>query len=212
MGLAGVILIIGIYFSGTGNSKHCVETFVRCYDDTCNTISIEDADSRQLLSEQDFIVFGYPVYYSNIPKIVRDFISTHKDCFQSKKIFIIATMGMLSGDGAGCAARILKKHGATIVGGLHLVMPDCIGDEKILKKSLDVKREIIKKADKKIILAVENLKCGNPPQNGLNAIHQIAGLLVQRLWFSRMTSSYKDKPKSTKKSVMAVAVVCRVVP
>ena len=190
-----VITILGIYFSGTGNSKHCVETFIRCYDDTCNTISIENPNSSQLLSDHDWIVFGYPVYYSNIPKIVMDFILDNKGCFQNKKIFIIATMGMLSGDGAGCAARILKKCGATIVGGLHLIMPDCIGDEKILKKSLEAKKEVIKRANKKILLAVENLKRGDPPQNGLNAINQISGFLMQRLWFSQMTSSYKNKPK-----------------
>ena len=197
-GLAEVIVIIGIYFSGTGNSRHCVETFVRRYDDACNAISIENPDIRQLLSDQELIVFGYPVYYSNIPKIVRDFIFNNKDCFQNKKIFIIATMGMLSGDGAGCAARILKKCGATIVGGLHLIMPDCIGDEKVLKKSLEAKKEAIEKANKKILMAVENLKSGNPPQNGLGAINQISGFLMQRLWFSQMTSSYKNKPKIDK--------------
>ena len=187
--------MLGVYFSGTGNTRHWVETFVGCCDDTGEAISIENPGSGRLLSEHDFIVFGYPVYYSNIPKIVGDFISNHKSCFQNKKIFIIATMGMLSGDGAGCAARMLKKHGATIVGGLHLTMPDCIGDEKALKKSLEAKKEMIKKTDEKILRAAENIKHGTPSQDGLNAVSRMAGFFMQRLWFSQMTSFYKNKPK-----------------
>ena len=42
--------------------------------------------------------------------------------------FIIATMGLFSGDGAGMLARLLKNYGAIIVGGLHLKMPDSICD------------------------------------------------------------------------------------
>ena len=192
------LIILGLYFSGTGNTKHCVETFVSFFDNTCTAISIETPNINHFLSEHDFIVFGYPVYYSNIPKIVRDFIFSHRDCFQNKKIFIIATMAISSGDGAGCAARIFAKHGATIAGGLHLTMPDCIGDEKIMKKPLEVKKDMIRKADNKFLLAVENLKRGSPSRDGLNTFNQISGLLMQRLWFSQMTSSYKNKPNIDK--------------
>jgi hypothetical protein len=52
-------------------------------------------------------------------------------------------MGLFSGDGTGCSARLLKKYGAKIVGGLHIKMPDCIGDVKLLKKTLDANKNII---------------------------------------------------------------------
>lgn len=48
----------------------------------------------------------------------------------SKKVFLIATMGLFSGDGAGILGRLLQQYGAEIIGGLHLRMPDSIGDEK----------------------------------------------------------------------------------
>ena len=50
---------------------------------------------------------------------------------------MIATMGLFSGDGAGVLARLLKKYGAKITGGLHLKMPDSIADEKVLKRPLE---------------------------------------------------------------------------
>ena len=59
-------------------------------------------------------------------------------------------MGLFSGDGAGCSARLLKKCGASIVGGLHICMPDSICDVKLLKRSVEKNREIIKAADRKI--------------------------------------------------------------
>lgn len=45
-------------------------------------------------------------------------------------------MGAFSGDGAGCTARLLKKYGAIILGGLHIKMPDSVCDSKLLKSLL----------------------------------------------------------------------------
>lgn len=64
--------MIGIYLSGTGNTKHCVEKLVNLLDDT---------------------------------------------------------------------ARLLKKYGAEILGGLQIKMPDSVCDSKLLKK-------VLKKTDK----------------------------------------------------------------
>ena len=35
-------------------------------------------------------------------------------------------MGAFSGDGAGCTTRMLKRYGATILGGIHIHMPDSV--------------------------------------------------------------------------------------
>lgn len=67
-------------------------------------------------------------------------------------------MGLFSGDGAGCAARIFRKYDAEVIGGLHLKMPDCIGDVKLLKKSLDKNKRVVTDAEKKINKAVKDLK------------------------------------------------------
>lgn len=190
----GGTIILGIYFSGTGNTKHCVETFVKQYDNTGIVLSIENPDVIKKISVCDTIVFGYPVFFSNLPKIVRDFIDNNKDCFREKKIYIIATMGLFSGDGTGCSARLFRKYSATILGGLHLKMPDCIGDEKLLKKSLEKNRELITQADKKISIAVSRLKEGKPYKEGLGFFYHVAGLLGQRLWFYGKVTSYKKKP------------------
>lgn len=186
--------MVGIYFSGTGNTQHCVEEFVKQFNYADIAISIEDPGVCHAIDRDDMLVFGYPVYFSNAPKIVQDFINDNHARFQGKKIFIIATIGLFSGDGTGCTARLFKKYGATVVGGLHLKMPDCIGDEKLLKKSDEEKVEIINEANRKIAEAVKQIKAEKPPQDGISFFCHLAGLFGQRLWFYRQTVTYKKKP------------------
>lgn len=187
--------MLGVYFSGTGNTKHCVCRFVNKIDTAAKVMSIESDDVVCHIEGDELIVFGYPVYYSYLPKIVRDFIADNRSIWKNKKIFVIATMGLFSGDGAGCAARLFKKYGATVLGGLHIKMPDCIGDVKLLKKSLDENRKIISDADGKIDKAAENFKAGKYKKDGLNVFYRMAGLFGQRLYFRHKTKRYYAKTK-----------------
>jgi len=186
--------MVGIYFSGTGNTRHCVEFFVKQYDEQAEAFSIEDSGALAAISAHDTVVLGYPVYFSNAPKIVRDFILRNGEIFAGKKVFVLATMAMASGDGAGCAARLLKRCGAKIIGGLHLRMPDNIGDERVLKNAPLKNQAIVLRAEGKITLAAQKLKQGAATRDGLNIWRRAAGLLGQRLWFYAQTASCKNKP------------------
>ena len=70
--------MIGIYFSGTGNTRHCITKFIEVLH-LCDTesdprttpvISIEDSvpAADALKNEPDLVVLAYPIYYSNLPK------------------------------------------------------------------------------------------------------------------------------------------------
>lgn len=185
----------GLYFSGTGNTRHCVERFVRRIDEKNRAFSIETPNLDRLLEGGDVIVFGYPTHFSNAPKIVRDFIVDNAAVFRGKRVFLIATMGLFSGDGTGCGARILRRCGANVVGGLHLVMPDCIADEKLLKKSPEKNLNLVEMAGRKTDAAAERFRAGKPTREGLNIFYHMAGLFGQRLWFYGKTLTYKDEPK-----------------
>lgn len=185
----------GIYFSGTGNTKFCVDTFLKEYGYSTNSFSIEDNETLGRIENENEIVIGYPVQYSNIPKIVKDYIIYNRHIWKGKSIFIIATMGLFSGDGAGILARLLKNYGAIIVGGLHLKMPDSICDEKALKRSFEENKKIVMKAEEKICKSVCNIKNGKPPQEGLGIVYHFAGLFGQRLYFFWKTQKYTDKLK-----------------
>lgn len=128
-----------------------------------------------------------------MPRILREFICDNKELWKNKKIFIIVTMGLFSGDGAGVLGGLLQKYGAEIVGGLHLKMPDSIGDEKVLKRPLEKNKELVKKAEEKIKKAVQLLKSGKPPQEGIGVLYRIASFFGQRLYFGHKTRNYSDK-------------------
>ena len=187
--------MLGIYFSGTGNSKYALEVFLRECGEKSDPVSIKETQALEEILRHETLVFSYPVQYSNIPKILYDFIIDNKDLWHGKKVFVIATMGMFSGDGAGVLARLLKMYGAQILGGLHVKMPDSICDEKVLKRPLEENKETVKQSQEKIKSAAKSMKNGKPTQEGIGFLYHLAGLFGQRLYFGHKTKCYTDKLK-----------------
>ena len=187
--------MVGIYLSGTGNTKHCIEKLVKSLDETAIVMPLEDQSVIDKIKSNDTIILGYPTQFSNAPYMVRDFIQSNASLWKGKKILCVATMGAFSGDGAGCTARLLKKHGAIILGGLHIKMPDSVCDSKLLKKSIEENRMIVRKADDKILNVVSQIKQGQYPKEGISFFAHIIGLLGQRLWFYKKTTHYTDQLK-----------------
>ncbi len=187
--------MIGLYFSGTGNSKWAAERFLQECGCTADAFAIEDAQAAEKLAACEKLVFAYPVQYSALPKLVSEFVQTHAPLWKDKQVFVIATMALFSGDGAGVLARQLEKHGATIVGGLHLQMPDSIADERVLKRTPEKNRRLVAAAGQKLAKAGAAIRRGKYPQQGLGLLSRAAGFLLQRLWFGYRTSTYSNKLK-----------------
>ncbi len=187
--------MVGVYLSGTGNTKHCIEKLTRLLDSAAKTVPLESKNVVEEIEKNSEIILGYPTQFSNSPYMVRDFINRNKLLWNGKKVLCVATMGAFSGDGAGCTARLLKKYGATILGGLHIKMPDSVCDNKLLKKTLEQNRQLVIEADKKIEQAAEQIKGGKYPREGITFISHIAGLFGQRLWFYGKTTGYSGKLK-----------------
>ena len=168
-------------------------------DSNAKTIPLESENVVKEIRKVSTIILGYPTQYSNAPYMVRDFINKNSSLWKGKKVLCVATMGAFSGDGAGCTARLLKKYGAMILGGLHIKMPDSVCDSKLLKKSIEQNKEIVREADKKIDFAAQQIKQGNYPKDGLSFISHMIGLFGQRLWFYGKTTGYTDKLKISEK-------------
>lgn len=90
--------------------------------------------------------------------------------------------------------KTFKKYGAQVLGGLHLKMPDNIGDEKVLKKPLQKNKAIVQKAEDKIKKVANGFQNSIYTQNGLRFYNRLAGLFGQRLWFYSKTAHYQQKP------------------
>ena len=55
--------MVGVYFSGTGNTKYCIEKFLKALDGEAEALPIEDPAATDAVKNSDEIVFAYPVYY-----------------------------------------------------------------------------------------------------------------------------------------------------
>ncbi|MCL2018556.1 MAG: EFR1 family ferrodoxin [Oscillospiraceae bacterium] len=189
--------MLGIYFSGTGNTRYAVERFVTVIDSTSNSLSIEDNGVLSELTKHEIFVFGFPVYYSNIPKIAKDFIIENKACFKGKKVFIIATKGLFNAFGVGHAKRMFKDCGAEFIGSSQFNMPDNIRDLKIMEVAFDYSKDgkMLEKADRKIVKAAEKFKAGKRQKSGLNPLNYIIGFFLKILRFYPKTDSYISAPK-----------------
>ena len=190
--------MVGVYFSGTGNSRHVLDVFLKAYDETLTSFSIEDDGVLTAIKVHEELIFAYPVQYSTVPKILRDFICENKELWKGKKVFVIATMGLFSGDGAGALARLLQRYGAKVEGGIHIKMPDSIGDEKVLKRSFEKNKELVRQGEEKAERVAIFLKNGKPMKEGLGPFSRMFGLFGQRLYFGHKTSEYSDKLKIDK--------------
>lgn len=187
--------MIGIYLSGTGNTKYCMEKLLSMIEPSAEAIPLESDGVIREIEKNDTIVLGYPTQFSNAPYMVRDFIGRNRTLWKGKKVLCLATMGAFSGDGAGCTARLLKKYGAVILGGVHIRMPNSICDNKPLKKNVEKNKQIVVQADKKLESAAQQIKQGRYPKDGISFGSHVIGLLGQRLWFCKKTAGYTDQLK-----------------
>jgi ferredoxin len=179
--------MICVYFSGTGNTRHLSEKLSNFLN--CSAVSIEKKTAVEKISENDTIIFAYPVYVSDSPKIIREFLNNSKINWKNKKVFLLVTCGMQKGKAIANVANILRKNGAEILGGEAFKMPESIGDFPLFTLIMPPKKnaKVIKKAEIKLEILAEKIKQNQYPQTGLN-------------------SSLNSSPKPQKKSSAKVKI------
>lgn len=189
-----------IYFSGTGNTRYVVKKFSELLetsnDYTMKSIEHKDFDYAKAIENSDTIVIGYPIYGSDLPYIVRDFLKKYKASFHCKKIITIATQYKFSGDGAALAYYMLKKEKVKILHSIHIIMPSNISDVAFFKtKPINETINIIAKADKKITKIVQKIKAGKTIKMGRRFYSRPLGYFCQRMLGKPLMKVYPNKLK-----------------
>ncbi len=209
--------MIGIYFSGTGNTKHCVEKLVKLVDNSAIALPLEGDAAVAGITKNNTIYFGYGVRNGDMPYFVRDFIVSRKELWQGKQIFCIACSDRDGGDGPARGANLFKKYGATVLGGLVIRMPDNVCDYKEIKwdgitdtgkivakrlklgESLKKKAELgpvlVKEADKKIEETAKAIRCGRYPAEGLGVGSRVSGFFGRRNKLGWLNKGYSAELK-----------------
>lgn len=113
------------FFSGTGNSQYIAEQFAKRMGIKVYSIE-EPLDFDCLLRDEDTIAVCYPIYGSCVPRIMREFVLQHRPHFETKKLIILCTQMLFSGDGARAFARIIPGCDDRVIYAEHFLMPNNI--------------------------------------------------------------------------------------
>ncbi len=174
-----------LYFSGTGNTKYAVTKLADLLEQNPSVYSIEeDIDFDSLIQTADRILIGYPIYGSDIPMIMRDFLRKHLDSFQYKQIMTLATQMMFSGDGGALACYFLKDANVKCIASMHINMPENIADFKLFKiKTDEESQSVFQKAERKIEMYAKKILSQKKIKTGRRFFSRPLGYLTQRAYF-----------------------------
>ena len=177
-----------VYFSGTGNTAYAVNKFCSHFKIAgidCKVFNIEEFDKVESQKfNADTVLVAYPIYGSDMPRIMKDFILNNPEVFQGRDLITLASQHSFSGDGGALAANLIKykkAHAASI----HINLPSNIADAaKLIKiKNGDKINKKLIKADRKIKRLTSEIVNGKIVKEGTSLFSRFAGFFVQRLWF-----------------------------
>ena len=186
------------YFSGTGNTKYVTEK--RCeslkpeYD--CSVYDISHAPNADEMKQADLILFAFPVYGSAPPQPMRRFLYNNKDRVSGKKLAIIVTQYMFSGEGAASLGRAAEKYGGRVEYAEHFNMPNNISDCNIFKiRNGEDIIPMLEKTDMRIEAFAKKILSGVRFRRGFGVASHALGFLSQRALFRKGESKKRDKLK-----------------
>ena len=174
--------MLTIYFSGTGNTKYIAELFSRKMGAKC--LSIEDeAECIRSINAHEIITFCYPIYGSRVPRNMREFVLRHMDALIGKKIIIIVTQALFSGDGARVFTDMFDEGTIDVVYAEHFYMPNNICNVPLLRKPGDKTiRKYLAKADAKMDRTCQNINDGIAVKRGFSRLSRVLGNIQGLLW------------------------------
>ncbi len=189
------------FFSSSGNTwriaKQINDTFKQesaqsnIYD--IETISPVELD--KVLHTADILGFGYPIFGSDIPLVMKEFMISLPVLDIAKPVFIFCTQWMFSGDGSSVALEFLPPSYNKVKWSEHFFMPNNVCISSIRLPYTNDQRKISKrvgKAQHRIDHLVEAVLKNHQKKRGFTLISHWLGLM-QRKPFRKYFDNYRDK-------------------
>lgn len=113
-----------VYFTGTGNSRHCAQLLAGQLEDQCISAFhwIRDGIGAELRSEKPW-VFVSPTYAWQLPRVFGDFIRT-STFSGSRQAYFILTCGGETGNATQGLEKLCAEKNFVFQGLVPVVMPD----------------------------------------------------------------------------------------
>jgi ferredoxin len=190
-----------LYFSGTGNTKFVVEKFCELYEESNEDYQIHSIEEKninfyQLIEKSNTIILAYPIHDSMIPFIMNDFLIENKQAFQDKKLMVIITQLLFSGDGGALPKYLLRKQNIKIIQSIHFKMPNNLTDVPIFPvKTYEESKLDVLKTEKKIEEVVKRIKLGKTYKMGRRIYSWPLGFFTQRGLGKLFVKKFKNSLK-----------------
>jgi ferredoxin len=162
-----------LYFSATGNSKYIAELFGGNMNAPAHSVE-ENLDFEALIAANDTIGFCYPIYFSRVPRILREFVDRYMELLKGKKLIIFCTQQLLSGDGARAFAALFPRNHVQVIYAEHIFMPSNIWPVMTNKRLI---KKFFIRAKPKMQAVCRNIKHGVVKKRGFNVGSQALGLI-----------------------------------
>ena len=174
--------MLTLYFSGTGNTKFIAELFSRQMGARC--ISIEtDSDFVREIQSNDTIAFCYPIYGSRVPRNMREFTAKYMSYLNGKKIIILVTQMLFSGDGARVFTDMFWDNAIDVIYAEHFKMPNNVSNILIFRKPGRKKmQKYILNAEEKMSVVCNDIRNGVVKKRGFSFFSQILGNMQGKSW------------------------------
>ena len=173
--------MIVLYFSGTGNSAYVAKGFAQRMGADCHSIE-ENLDFAALLAAHDTVAVCYPIYGSCVPRILRDFTARYSPALTEKKLIILCTQMMFSGDGARAFARLLPGCEGNVLYAEHFNMPNNISNFWLFPVREGERRRKQRTADRKLERVCRDIQNGVIKRRGWGRFSALLGRVQNSSW------------------------------
>lgn len=142
------------FFSGTGNSHYIAKTIADSFNDSKLT-HIGSLDlTKDVYSDADIVGIVFPIYFYDAPDIIKNFLEK-LSVDSATYIFLYENFGGSGGNAIHNCNKILIKKDLKISNYFSTAFPDnCI----LFKQSEEKNNKLLNDADKKIALAISDIK------------------------------------------------------
>lgn len=173
--------MITLYFSGTGNSEYIARRFAARMKSPCHSIE-EAVDFTSLLATTDTVAVCYPVYGSCVPRIMREFAAEHSTVLTEKKLIILCTQMIFSGDGARAFARLLPGCDERVIYAEHFHMPNNISNFWLFPIRDEERIRKLHAAEQKLERTCTQIQNGIVGRRGWSAFSALLGKFQNIAW------------------------------
>ena len=174
--------MLTVYFSGTGNTEYVAELFAAQMGGKCLSIESE-VNFHTEFANVDAIAFCYPIYGSRVPLIMRQFAARYANDLQGKKMVILVTQLVFSGDGARVFCDLFPKGHFDVIYAEHFRMPNNVNNFALLRQTSQKSvHKCMKLAQSKIVRICRDINNGVVRRKGFSRISQILGNVQGKPW------------------------------